>query len=89
MGISLQSLALTDVSDVAVSRGMICLIFSWYCRTCLASGLSFYRNIYIFQSMTVCRDCQEKDLEDLMKDTDLQEKLYKASLEWTKMDKKD
>ncbi|XP_076463703.1 retinol dehydrogenase 12-like [Babylonia areolata] len=33
------------------------------------------------------KDCQEKEIEESMKDQELQDKLYKASLEWTKLDK--
>lgn len=36
-----------------------------------------------------CRDCQEVKLDEQKTSKELQEKLYKATLQWTKMEKGD
>ena len=76
-----------------ITEGGFCIITAGGILYYNSSGILYYSRggILYYDSLFVaaCRDCQETKLEESMKDKELQEKLYKASQQWTKVDKKD
>ena len=71
---------------------LCCVYVVWVCKLCCGCFVCVNCVVYVLCCFIVCvcgccRDCQQREMDNVIRDGQLQERLYDASVEWTKKDK--